>query len=128
MSKIMGMTTETMSDAIDDVACVYLEEMRKMGWIPSDNLYITVIGACLKKGNVMRAVKLKNEMVKSGMHMNVVVGTRLLKGYCAQGNLQSTLDIFSKMTKSGISPYRVTYAVLCSDRRLLKKHKCGEGL
>nr|XP_023892797.1 pentatricopeptide repeat-containing protein At3g54980, mitochondrial-like [Quercus suber] len=94
------------------LAFVLLKGMREMGWVPLEGTYTCVIGACVKHGNMVEALRLKDEMVSCGKSMNLVVATNLMKGYCVQGNLDSALDLFNRIGEDVLSPNKVTYSVL----------------
>ena len=53
---------------------------------------MSVIGACVKHGNMVEALRLKDEMVSCGKSVNV--------------------DLFYKMNENGLSPNKVTYALI----------------
>ncbi|KAL0312087.1 UNVERIFIED_CONTAM: Pentatricopeptide repeat-containing protein, mitochondrial [Sesamum radiatum] len=94
------------------VACGLLNEMKERGWVPPEGIFTHVICTCVKQRNMMEALRLKDEMIKSGHSMNVVVATSLMKGYYQQGNLRSALALFDKIVEDGVPPNKVTYAVI----------------
>ena len=81
------------------LAFVLLKEMREMGWVPLEGTYTCVIGACVKHGNMVEALRLKDEMVSCGKLMNLVVVTNLMKGYCVRGNLDSASDCSIRLVR-----------------------------
>ncbi|KAI7989559.1 Pentatricopeptide repeat-containing protein [Camellia lanceoleosa] len=95
-----------------NVACELLNEMTKMGWLPSVGTFACIIGACVKQGNMVDALKVKDEMVSSGKPMNLIVATSLMKGYYMAGDLDSALNLFNKIVRDGLEPNMVTYSVL----------------
>ncbi|CAL5435280.1 unnamed protein product [Camellia sinensis] len=95
-----------------NVACELLNEMTKMGWVPSVGTFACIIGACVKQGNMVDALKVKDEMVSSGKPMNLIVATSLMKGYYMAGDLDSALNLFDKIVRDGLEPNMVTYSVL----------------
>ena len=68
-----------------------LEEMKETGWVPSEGTLTCVIVA---QGNMVEALRLKDEMINCGKPMNLVVAKSLMKGYFAQGNFDSALNLF----------------------------------
>ncbi|PHT30464.1 hypothetical protein CQW23_29931 [Capsicum baccatum] len=67
-----------------------LEEMKGRGWVPSEGTYTNIITACVKQGNMVEALRLKDET----------------------GSLSSALDLFDKLSEYGLTPNKVTYAVI----------------
>ncbi|CAL5406298.1 unnamed protein product [Camellia sinensis] len=96
-----------------NVACELLNEMKKMGWVPSEGTFTSVIGACVKQKNMVDASKLKDEMVSSRKPMNLVVATSLMKGYCMQDDLDGALNLFetremrSWFAPSSLAPWSI---------------------
>ena len=71
-----------------------LEKMKERGWVPSQGTLTCVIIACAAQGNMVEALRLKDEMINCGKPMNLVVAKSLMKGYFAQGNSDSALNLF----------------------------------
>ena len=71
-----------------------LEEMKERGWVPSKGTFTCIIVACATQGNMVEALRLKDEMINCGKPMNLVVGKSLMKGYFSRGNFDSTLNLF----------------------------------
>ncbi|KAL7175247.1 hypothetical protein ACSBR2_028952 [Camellia fascicularis] len=95
-----------------NVVCELLNEMTKMGWVPSVGTFACIIGACVKQGNMVDALKVKDKMVNSGKPMNLIVATSLMKGYYMAGDLDSALNLFDKIVRDGLEPNMVTYSFL----------------
>ena len=53
-----------------------------------------VIVACAAQGNMVEALRLKDEMINCGKLMNLVVAKALMKEYFSQGNFDSALNLF----------------------------------
>ena len=71
-----------------------LDEMKERGWVPSEGTLTCVIVACATQGNMVEALRLKNEMINCGKLMNLVAAKGLMKGYFAQSNSDSALNLF----------------------------------
>ncbi|KAI9121785.1 hypothetical protein K1719_007175 [Acacia pycnantha] len=95
-----------------------------MGWVPSEDTYTCVIGACVKLGNVTEALRLKDEMVKSNIPMNIKVTKSLIKWYCMQGNVTTALKLFNEIVEAGFALDKGTFSLLinwCSKIGNIKK-------
>ncbi|MCI31796.1 pentatricopeptide repeat-containing protein, partial [Trifolium medium] len=85
-----------------NLACELLKEMREFGWVPSEGTYTTVIVACGKQGNFVEALRLKDEMVSSGLRTNLAVAGSLMKGHCMRGDVNLALQLFDEIVEGGV--------------------------
>lgn len=87
--------------------------------VPNDVTYGCLIDACIKNGNLTKALQVFKDMKKDGVKMNTIIYTTLIKGYAKEFMLDEALALYEEMTKcSDITPNTVTYNSLidCSVR------------
>ncbi|KAL2544719.1 Pentatricopeptide repeat-containing protein [Forsythia ovata] len=92
-------------------ACCLLREMKEKGLVVSGKTFTSVICTCVKQRNIVEAIRLKDEMIRSGHPMNLRVANNLMKGCYLHGDLNSALELFD-MIKDGLTPNEVTYSVI----------------
>ncbi|RZC58586.1 hypothetical protein C5167_005882 [Papaver somniferum] len=90
----------------------FYDEMVSRGIASNVVTYDTLINACCKQGDILKACKLFNEMVEKKIDPTVVVYTSVISGLCKEGMITEALDVFGLMEKSGMSPNLYTYNVL----------------
>ncbi|XP_022862268.1 pentatricopeptide repeat-containing protein At3g54980, mitochondrial-like [Olea europaea var. sylvestris] len=95
----------------DNLACFLLKEMKEKGLVVSGNSFTRVICTCVKQRNIVDAIKLKDEMIRSGHPMNLRVANNLMKGCYMHGDLNCALELFN-MIKDELTPNEVTYSVI----------------
>ncbi|CAI9755619.1 unnamed protein product [Fraxinus pennsylvanica] len=111
-SSIYRTAVEAACRKLDDkLACSLLREIKEKGLVVSGNSFTCVICTCLKQRNIVEAIRLKDEMIRSGHPMNLRVANNLMKGCYLHGDLNSALELFN-IIKDELTPNENTYSVI----------------
>merc|ERR1712137_241934 len=68
-----------------------------------------MIDACVKCGNLEKAIDIFEEMKVMGKHRNTILYTTLIKGYGLRKDLHHALALFEEMSAEGVSRNTVTF-------------------
>lgn len=99
-----------------------LEQMQRFGFKPDEVTYVSMLGACVKSGDVETAHKMFSKMsIPSVASWNAI-----LSGYCQKENHEGAFDLFRKMQFANFCPDRTTIAVILSSCSGLGLLKCGK--
>ncbi|KAI7989949.1 tRNA (cytosine(38)-C(5))-methyltransferase 2 [Camellia lanceoleosa] len=77
-----------------NVACELLNEMTKMGWLPSVGTFACIIGACVKQGNMVDALKVSN---------SVYIVNSLIRGFFGVHQWEEAFKHFDEAVECGIA-------------------------
>ncbi|XP_058105197.1 pentatricopeptide repeat-containing protein At3g54980, mitochondrial-like [Magnolia sinica] len=116
-------------------ACELLKKMRELGWVPSEGIYMRVIDVCMKQGNMEEALRLKDEMIRSGIsefgghnesdegHLHqyaeevckegfipiYMTYNGIIDSFIKEGTMNSALSMYHQVSESGVSLNVVTF-------------------
>merc|ERR1719487_613039 len=85
--------------------------------------YGCMLDACIKCGDLPKAIEVFREMKAGGKHRNTILYTTLIKGYGQNRDLASSLALFEEMKAEGVACNTITYnsiidvCVKCGDIR-----------
>merc|ERR1719189_2668501 len=68
-----------------------------------------MIDACVKCGDLQKAISIFKEMREAGKHRNTILYTTLIKGYGLEKDLNSALELFREMPQEGVPYNTITY-------------------
>merc|ERR1719310_2517662 len=68
-----------------------------------------MIDACVKCGDLQKAISIFKEMREAGKHRNTILYTTLIKGYGLEKDLASALALFREMPSEGVPYNTITY-------------------
>merc|ERR550537_856182 len=68
-----------------------------------------MIDACVKCGNLVKAVEIFTGMRHEGRHRNTILYTTLIKGYGLEKDLKNALELFREMPLEGVPYNTITY-------------------
>lgn len=75
--------------------------------------YNTLMDACARCGEISRAPKLLEDMVRQGIEPNLVTYSAVLKGYCQENRLDKAFELLDTMRMSShVKPDELTYNTL----------------
>jgi pentatricopeptide repeat protein len=84
--------------------------MKENKLIPNDVTYGCLIDACIKNGNLQKALQVFKDMKKDKVKMNTIIYTTLIKGYAKEFMLDEALALYEEMiSNQDIHPNTVTY-------------------
>ncbi|KAL6998488.1 hypothetical protein U1Q18_008616 [Sarracenia purpurea var. burkii] len=104
----------------------FLEEIRKLGFLPKRVDWCNVIKFLVKKGKGIDALAALEQMKMDRVKPNVVCYTLVLDGVIAEDKLEIVDELFDEMLVLGLVPDIHTYNVYING--LCKQNKLEEGL
>nr|XP_034594834.1 pentatricopeptide repeat-containing protein At1g52620-like [Setaria viridis] len=107
-----------------DEAILCMSSMKKVGCIPDEFTYTTLIDGCAKQGNISGALSLLCDMMKRRCKPNVVTYSSLISGYCKIGDTDTAEFVFENMQSEGLLPNVIHYTILIGS--LFKKDKVSK--
>ncbi|KAL2939449.1 hypothetical protein RDABS01_033609 [Bienertia sinuspersici] len=111
------------------VRCLAVEMVREMvelGFSPSEGVVSTLVDGLRKKGKVMDAFDLVNELLWPVILPNVVVYTALINSLLKDGKLQQAESLFKRMDQRGLLPNEVTFLAMIDS--FCKQGRLGDAL
>lgn len=91
-----------------------LEEIRENGLEPDDVTFSTLLDACIDENEHELAAVALQQLVSSGVEMNCVLLTTLMKGFIRSKRMDLAMNLYDEMRKRGseAQPDMVTYSQL----------------
>ena len=71
--------------------------------------YCVLINGCCRKGDLLKALEVFDEMCGRGIEATVVIYTTIIRGLCNQGKMVEAEGVFRKMKEAGVLPNLCTY-------------------
>ncbi|KAF8408728.1 hypothetical protein HHK36_004796 [Tetracentron sinense] len=99
-----------------------LERMQRHGFEPDEVTYVSMLGACVKSGDIETGRQMFDRMsCASAASWNAI-----LSGYSQNGNHEEAVELFKKMQFLGVQPNRATIAVILSSCAGMGLVECGK--
>jgi len=96
-----------------DKALQLYRDMQEKGVPCNEVTYNTLIHACTSVSDMRQAVDILEDMNASREHPpDLITYSTMIKGFCAQGNLEAGLELFESMRGRGIQPDTIVYNTL----------------
>ncbi|KAJ0816420.1 putative tetratricopeptide-like helical domain superfamily [Helianthus annuus] len=106
---------------LSDKAITLFKDMLKVGRIPDQVAFVTVISACIESGRFNDARQLFDKM----RDPNVVAWNVMISGHARDGCYHMAIDYFKSMTRYGIKPTRSTLGSVLSAIASTSDLDCG---
>jgi pentatricopeptide repeat protein len=84
--------------------------MQKVGVMPNDYAFTTMISAYGKAGNYSKAIELLDQMQATGVEPSVVTYNAVISACARAGDGQRALDWLEQMEAASIKPNATSYA------------------
>ncbi|KAG8374982.1 hypothetical protein BUALT_Bualt10G0052200 [Buddleja alternifolia] len=97
------------------------EEMQKVGRVPDNVVFVTVLNACVGQGRLEEASHLFSQMPDP----NVVAWNVMISGHAKGGNEEEAIRLFKDMIKAGIEPTRSTLGSVLRAIATVANHEYG---
>jgi pentatricopeptide repeat protein len=100
----------------------WLAVMKEDNVAPSSITFGILLDACIDKCKMDIASLVFRQMINSGLEMNAVLFTTMMKGLAKAGRVKDALDLYEHMIQQGIEPDLFTYSTLikclCDNKEL----------
>jgi pentatricopeptide repeat protein len=83
-------------------ALMLFKQMQQAGVKPSSFTIVSVLQACAHLGVLQQGIWIHDYSVRSGMELNVFVGTALIDMYAKCGNITMARQLFDRMSKRNV--------------------------
>ncbi|PRP87614.1 hypothetical protein PROFUN_04641 [Planoprotostelium fungivorum] len=93
---------------------------------PTVYTFTSIINACVRCGDIKRAITILEDMKNYDVEPNEVTYTALIKGLCAEATTKEALEMLTRMKKESIMPNLRTYNTLL--RGMLRSGDTEESL
>eukprot|EP00746_Dinoflagellata_sp_MGD_P013803 gnl/MRDRNA2_/MRDRNA2_129977_c0_seq1.p1 gnl/MRDRNA2_/MRDRNA2_129977_c0~~gnl/MRDRNA2_/MRDRNA2_129977_c0_seq1.p1 ORF type:complete len:622 (+),score=131.78 gnl/MRDRNA2_/MRDRNA2_129977_c0_seq1:96-1961(+) len=105
-----------------DDALSWLAVMKEDNVAPSSITFGILLDACIDKCKMDIASLVFQQMIGSGLQMNAVLFTTMMKGLAKAGRIKDALEMYDHMMQQGIEPDLFTYSTLikclCDNKEL----------
>lgn len=79
-----------------------LKEMQRQGVKPDKFTFVSILGACGAVGDLERGRAVHNEIIKSGVKINLFVWNALVDMYIKCGSIESAREVFDRMCQRDV--------------------------
>ncbi|XP_077242864.1 pentatricopeptide repeat (PPR) superfamily protein [Tasmannia lanceolata] len=98
------------------------ERMQSFGYEPDDVTYISMLGACVKSGDIETACQMFDKMLRP----SISSWNAILSGYCQKGRYEEAVELFRKMQFVNVQIDRTTAAIILSSCAGMGLLECGK--
>ncbi|KAM1235535.1 hypothetical protein ACFX13_005068 [Malus domestica] len=83
-------------------AIVVFDQMRELGVEPDSTTFVSVLAACSQLGALGLGCSVHRDVINSGLHVNVALGSSLINMYARCGNVSKAREVFDSMKERNV--------------------------